>query len=149
MRYSKRHPDLEFTHFVIPQVPGSVKRSRPVRGVLESVFRAKKYVVVLAAFHPFIAAGVVSVYVVGDRFNPAKNTVVFNLAGDPEAAPTDQERRAYLDNLRTVAADKSGRSERSGDLTWRKFVETSQPQLDAKGQAVLQAPDGENTVELG
>ena len=51
-RYGKRHPDLEFTRFVIPQVPGTVKRSRPVRGVLESVFRAKKYVVVLAAFHP-------------------------------------------------------------------------------------------------
>jgi hypothetical protein len=149
VRYGNRHPDLEFTHFVIPQVPGSVKRSRPVRGVLESVFRAKKYVVVLAAFHPFIAAGVVSVYLVGDRFNPAKNTLVFNLAGDPEAAPTKQERQAYLDNVRTLASDKSRGSGSSGEMTWRTFVETSQPRLDAKGQPVLQTPDGGNTVELG
>ena len=149
VRYSERHPDLEFTHFVIPQVPGSVKRSRPVRGVLESVFRAKKYVVVLAAFHPFIAAGVVSVYLVGDRFNPAKSTVVFNLDGAPETAPTKEERRAYLDNLRTVAVEKSREPESSGEMTWRKFVETSQPELDAKGQPVLEALDGGSIVELG
>jgi hypothetical protein len=149
VRYSNRHTDLQFTHFVIPQVPGSVKRSRPVRGVLESVFRAKKYVVVLAAFHPFIAAGVLSVYVVGDRFNPAKNTVVFNLDGAPEAAPTNQEKRAYLDDLRTLATDKFRGPESASEMTWHKFVETSQPELDAKGQPVLEAPDGANIVVLG
>jgi hypothetical protein len=149
VRYSRRHPDLEFTHFVIPQVPGSVKRSRPVRGVLESVFRAKKYVVILAAFHPLIAAGVVSVYAVGDRFNPAKNSVVFNLTGAPESAPTNEERRAYRKDLQTVAAGKAGGPEKLEAVAWRKFVETSQPGLDAQGQPVLEASDGRTTVSLG
>jgi hypothetical protein len=30
--YSKRHSDLRFTEFEIPQVPGSMHRSKPVRG---------------------------------------------------------------------------------------------------------------------
>ena len=94
VRYSKRHRDLEFTQFVIPQVPGSVKRSRPVRGVLESVFRAKKYVVVLAAFHPLIGGGVVSADLIGDRFNSSRNSLVFSLTSMPSAPPTNAERGA-------------------------------------------------------
>ena len=149
VRYTHRHPDLEFTRFVIPQVPGSVKRSRPVRGVLESVFRAKKYVVVLAAFHPFVAGGVVAVDLVGDRFNPARNTIVFNLAGEPQDPPTNEEKRTYLKELQTVAADNADRDASSGEITWRKFVERAQPEFDAERQPVLRAPDGNDTVELG
>ncbi|MGA7796422.1 MAG: hypothetical protein WCA19_25635 [Candidatus Acidiferrales bacterium] len=149
VRYTRRHPDLEFTRFVIPQVPGSVKRSRPVRGVLESVFRAKKYVVVLAAFHPFVAGGVVAVDLVGDRFNPARNTIVFNLAGEPQDPPTNEEKRTYLKELQTVAADNADRDASSGEITWRKFVERAQPEFDAERQPVLRAPDGNDTVELG
>ena len=149
VRYSKRNPDLEFTRFVIPQVPGSVKRSRPVRGVLESLFRAKKYVVVLAAFHPFVAGGVVAVDLVGDRFHPARNTIVFSLAGEPQAPPTNEERRTYLKELQTVAAANANREAGAGEITWRKFIEKSQPEFDAEGQLVLKAPDGNDTVELG
>jgi len=149
VRYSKRNPDLEFTRFVIPQVPGSVKRSRPVRGVLESLFRAKKYVVVLAAFHPFVAGGVVTVDLVGDRFNPARNTIVFNLAGEPQDPPTNEEKRAYLKGLQTLPAANTDRDSGSGGIMWRKFVEKSEPEYDAAGQLVLKAPDGNDTVELG
>jgi len=148
--YSKRHPDLEFTQFVIPQVPGSVKRSRPVRGVLESLFRAKKYVVVLAAFHPFIAGGVLTADLVGDRFNPARNTLVFSVTGQPESPPTNAERRAYLKELQTVAAgNEHGDASSGGGITWRKFAEKAQPEFDADGQPMLKAHDGKNIVELG
>ncbi len=40
--YSKRHPELELTRFVIPQVPGSISRSDSVDGVIESVLKTKK-----------------------------------------------------------------------------------------------------------
>ena len=152
VKYSKRHPDLEFTHFVIPQVPGSVKRSRPVRGVLESVFRAKKYVVVLAAFHPFLAGGAVSADLVSDRFNSTRNTLVFSLTSKPLPPPTSAERRSYLKDLGTVIANGEDRDASRDTNTWRKFVEKSQPQFDAHGQAVLQlpgVPDGKEVVELG
>ena len=149
VKYSKRHPDLEFTRFVIPQVPGSVKRSSPVRGVLESVFRAKKYVVVLAAFHPFIAGGVVSVDLVGDRFNPARNTSVFSLTGAPLPPPANSERQVYLRDLRAAAAIDVDSDATADEIRWRKFVEKAQPEFDAAGQPVLKAPNGNDTVELG
>jgi hypothetical protein len=149
VKYSKRHPDLEFTQFVIPQVPGSLKRSKPIRGVLESVFRAKKYVVVLAAFHPFIAGGVVSADLVSDRFNSARNTPVFSLTREPLAPPTNAERRTYLKDLQTLTANEADSDSPPGGIAWRKFVEKSQPQFDANGQLVLQAPDGSDFLELG
>ena len=148
VKYSRRHPDLEFTRFVIPQVPGNVKRSKPVRGVLESVFRAKKYAVVLAAFHPFIAGGVVSVDLVGDRFNPARNALVFSLTGEPSAPPTKAERRIFRKGLQTVTANGADSDARRDAITWRTFVEKSQPEFNADGQPVLKAHDGEDTVEL-
>jgi hypothetical protein len=149
VRYSRRHPGLEFTHFVIPQVPGSVKRSRPVHGVLESLFRAKKYVVVLAAFHPFIAGGVLTADIVGDKFNPARNTIVFSLTGEPQAPPADTEKRAYLKELQTAEAGSEHGGPDSGGIAWRKFIENAEPEFDAEGQAALLATGGRSVVELG
>lgn len=149
VRYSKHHPDLEFTEFVIPQVPGSVKRSKPVRGVLESLFRAKKYVVVLAAFHPFIAGGVLTVDVVGDRFNPARNSDVFNVEGELEAPPAPSEKKMYLKEVQAIEKGDVETSPASREAAWRKFVESAQPGLNEKGHAVLQATEGNDAVELG
>jgi hypothetical protein len=149
VRYSKRHSDLEFRRFVIPQVPGSVKRSRPVRGVLESLFRAKKYAVVLAAFHPLIGGGVMTVDLLGDRFNPAKNSLVFSLTGDPSAPPTNAEQHVYLENLENLTASHEDGGASLGAINWRKFVERSEPELNADGQPVLQVLDGTKIVALG
>ncbi len=155
LKYGKRHPDLELTHFVIPQVPGSVKRSRPVRGVLESLVRAKKYVVVFAAFHPFIGGGVVTADFVGDRFNPAKNSMVFSLAGELQAPPTKAERGAYLKGLHEMAADHPESNTTAGEVSWKTFVEKSQPEIDAEGRVALRGPGenvgavGADTVQLG
>jgi hypothetical protein len=150
-RYGKSHPDLEFTKFVIPQVPGSVKRSRPVRGVLESLFRAKKYVVALAVFH-LLAGGAVSADLIGDRFNSARNSRVFSLTGEPVAPPTNAERRAFLKDLQTVAWNGADHAATESEITWRKFVEKSQPEFYANGGPALQArygTGGGDTVELG
>jgi hypothetical protein len=148
-RYGKHHPDLEFTRFVIPQVPGSVKRSRPVRGVLESLIRAKKYALVLAAFHPFIGGSVISADLVGDRFHPARNSVVFNVTGEPQAPPSKAEKKMYLKDLHALEAGDKEIGAASRDIAWRKFVEKARPGLDAEGQPLLEAPDGQHTVELG
>lgn len=152
VRYSKRHRDLEFTEFVIPQVPGSVKRSKPVRGVLESLFRAKKYAVVLAVFNPLVAGGVVSADLIGDRFNPARNSPVFSLTSEPLAPPTSAERRVFMKDLQTVAANRGQHDATAGGFDWRKFMEKAEPEFDADGQPALQAvygADGKDTVELG
>jgi hypothetical protein len=71
VRYGKKHPELRFSHIVIPQVPGNPS-SRRTRGVTESLVRTKKYIAPLAYFQPWVAAGVAAAYVTSGRFNPAK-----------------------------------------------------------------------------
>src|ERR1700693_3690511 len=43
VRFGERHPELHLSTFVIPQVPGNIRRSAPVHGVAGSISRAKKY----------------------------------------------------------------------------------------------------------
>jgi hypothetical protein len=75
VKYSKRHRDLQFSVFVIPQVPGTVPRSTPVRGVLESLVKSKKYAVPLisvAALHPYFGGSLAFAWIQGSRFNPRR-----------------------------------------------------------------------------
>jgi len=60
--YSKRHSDLQFSCFVIAQVPGTLPRSAAVRGVFEA-FLKKKYVLPVAVLHPMVAGGMAVAYV--------------------------------------------------------------------------------------
>ncbi|HZY62638.1 MAG TPA: hypothetical protein VFE38_08935 [Edaphobacter sp.] len=71
-KYAKRHPELEFSTFVIPQVPGTIGRSHRTDGVLESMLRSKKYVVPLAVLNPHVTAGMIVAYLVDGRFSPPK-----------------------------------------------------------------------------
>ena len=73
LRYSRKHPDLQFTSFLIPQVPGTIARSSAVRGVLESFVRSKKYAVPLAplaVLHPAVGAGMAYAWWCGSGFRP-------------------------------------------------------------------------------
>lgn len=75
VRYGKKHSDLQFSSFVIAQVPGTVPRSSAVRGVLESVLRSKRYVLPLAPLailHPAVGGGLAYAWLEGSRFNPRK-----------------------------------------------------------------------------
>jgi len=42
-RFSKQDPQIQMTRFFVPQVPGAIKRSKPVHGLVDGVFHAKKY----------------------------------------------------------------------------------------------------------
>ena len=149
IKYSEHHRELKFSSFVVPQVPGSLKRSRPVRGVVESVFKAKKYVLPLAVFHPFLAGGVASVYLVGGRFNPAKNVLVFNPDGEPEQPLDAAERRTYqkyLDDLLREAGEGIPSYETP---TWRQFEQVAKPGFDPLGRPILQSAIAGERVSLG
>lgn len=73
-KYAKHHSDLEFSTFVIEQLPGSIHRSTPVHGVLESFIESKKYVVPLAVLHPIIAGTLIAVYIGDGRYHPGAHT---------------------------------------------------------------------------
>ncbi len=149
IKYSKNHPDLELTRIVFPQVPGTMRRSRPVRGVLESLFRAKKYMVALAAFHPIIAGGVLSTYLVGDRFNPGKNALVFNMNGEPEPPPSANERYTYLKIIEDdMDANPDKEASHDGKF-WRQFQENAKFEMDDRGRTILSTSVGDEVVQMG
>ena len=79
-RYGEKHPELEFSTFVIPQVPGTVKRSHPVDGVAESLVKSKKYLIPMVVISPEFSAGVVAAYLLDGRMKLPKDAPVFDVA---------------------------------------------------------------------
>ncbi len=96
-KYAKRHSDLEFTTFVIPQVPGTIHRSTPVHGVIESLVETKKYVLPLAVLHPAVAGGLLAVYFGDGRFHPGSQTeAVFDPRKESEPGTMDTIRSSFV-----------------------------------------------------
>ena len=96
-KYAKRHSDLEFTTFVIPQVPGTIHRSTPVHGVIESLVETKKYVLPLAVLHPAVAGGLLAVYLGDGRFHPGSEAeAVFDPREESEPGTMDTVRPAFV-----------------------------------------------------
>jgi len=84
--YSRRHPDLRFTCFAITQIPGTMSRSRTVRGVFESFLKSKKYVLPVAMLHPLITGGMAIVYLAESHCDPRRN---ITHQVDAETQPAD------------------------------------------------------------
>jgi hypothetical protein len=54
--HARHHPQLQISRFVIPQVPGTISRSKRLRGVLEVMLTSKKYMLPVFLFHPYACA---------------------------------------------------------------------------------------------
>lgn len=78
-KYGHKHPELEMSAFVIPQVPGSVARSHPVDGVAESLIKSKKYLLPMAILSPEVTGAVVVAYLAKGRMKLPKDAAVFNV----------------------------------------------------------------------
>jgi len=141
----RRHPEMQLTTFIIPQVPG-LKRSKPVHGVLESIVLAKKYVTPVLLFHPVLVGTVEVAYWAGWRFNPAKGALIFDPATGLEMPLTDAQRRAYESSVSALKRDTE-----EGETTpdWRRLAASAEPQLDAAGQPFLRIQMDGRTVNVG
>ena len=84
VKYSSRHPGIDLYTFVIPQVPGSIPRSKSVDGVIESLVKSKKYVVPLAYLNPYVTGTLIAAWFSDGRFHPDPNAPVFDPAEIPE-----------------------------------------------------------------
>jgi hypothetical protein len=103
VRYGKRHPSLRFSSFMIAQVPGTMPRSHPVRGVLESLTRSKKYavpLVSLAVLHPYFGGSLAFAWAQTLHFDPRRAAG----ASDPVAEPSTVARQ--LQSNRSPAASQ-------------------------------------------
>jgi hypothetical protein len=152
VRYSQRHPELELSSFVIPQVPGSLWRSTTVHGVVESFLKSKKYVVPAAVLSPITMGSVAAVYVgtgIG-RFDPLHGAQVYNAQGEIEKPLGAEDRRSYEKELehilsRSAPETKTGRLEKS----WERLQADARPQFDEDGSPSLQIKIGEQVFDVG
>jgi hypothetical protein len=100
LSYSRRHRDLQFSVFVIPQVDSTVPRSRRVRGVLESLVKSKRYAVPLvtvAALHPAFGGSLAFAWVEGGRFDPRRLAAPSDSSPQPAAIAGELELNRAVD----------------------------------------------------
>jgi hypothetical protein len=153
IKYSKRHPELQFSRIVIPQVPGSSQRSTSVQGVVEAFFKSKKYIVPSAVVSPIFAGCVAAVFIGtggAGRFQPARNATVFVVGGDPEQPLDREDVRAYQQELKHLLA--GAYPEKPGlniDKSWERLQSRASHAVDSQGRPVLEMQYGENLVQVG
>jgi hypothetical protein len=151
VKFSDRHSELQFSRFVIPQIPGSQARSTAVHGVVESFLKSKKYIVPSAVASPIFAGCVVAVYVGtgAGRFDPARQVLVFSARRTPEPPLGPEDRRAYQIELNHLVAADSDTSIAHIQKTWDHLMSNAVPGFDAQGHPVVRMQVGEETVSLG
>jgi len=150
VRYGKHHPKLPVTSFVIPQVPGTVKRSRPVRGVVESAFKAKKYMVPLLVWHPAIVGCFAAAYFTGrGGFDAGRHALVFDPNRDLEPPMTAEQRRESVSRLESISRGIVEDEIALGAAKWPKLEAGGEPLLDDDGIPVLRLRLGDNPVAVG
>jgi hypothetical protein len=152
VRYSVRHPELEFTRTIIPQVPGSAARSANVHGVVESFFKSKKYIVPSAIVSPIFAGCVAAVYVAtgSGRFDPARNALVFSPGNDPDVRLGREDRRSYEKELSHLLAQGQVAGSRSHvKKAWERTEAQASPEFDDAGRPRLQMQLGSRAVSVG
>lgn len=62
-RYGEAHPEARLRVFEIPQIPGTLRRSRPVRGGAEALLNTKRYLVTLLVIQPEAVAAILGMYI--------------------------------------------------------------------------------------
>ena len=145
IRFSGRHSELQFSRFVIPQVPGNAARSTPVHGVVESFLKSKKYIVPSAVASPVFAGCVAAVYLGtgAGRFDPARQALVFNAGRGLEPPLGAEDRRSYQSELNHLELNADPVEK------WRRLLRNATPEFDAQGRPVMRIRLGEEIVSVG
>jgi len=152
IKFSDRHPEIQFSRLIIAQVPGSMARSSKVRGVAESFFTSKKYIVPSAMLSPIFAGCVGAVYVTtgAGHFDPARNAMVFVVGGNPEPPLDREDRRAYQLQLKHfLAGAYPEKHEQNVAKGWEKLQSKAKSGVDDQGRPILQLQVGESPVQIG
>ena len=152
VKYSSHHPQLTFSRYVIPQVPGSAARSAAVHGVVESFFTSKKYIVPSAVVSPVFAGCVGAVYVGTEakHFDPSRNALVYNAERSLEPPIGTEDRRSYeLELNHLVASEVLKTSSPHVEKTLARMMNNATPGFDSDGRLVLRIRVGSEEVDLG
>lgn len=153
-KYGRHHPELQPSNFVIPQVPGTVRRSKPVHGLSESVVAAKKYMLPLFLLHPYIAGGLLAGYLGYERFDPAKNALVLDSRFELSVPMSHVDRRSYQSRLDELSrsgpiADSSNNEKGAQEKEWGRLQSGAEAKLDPSGKPVMQLHAGGDWAQVG
>jgi hypothetical protein len=151
-KYSGNHPELQFSRLIISQVPGSMPRSTNVHGVVESFFKAKKYIVPSVVVSPIFAGCVAAVYVGtgAGHFEPGRDAMVFVVGSEPERPLGREDRRAYQQELKHFLA--GAYPEKPGwkvEKSWARLQSKAKTSVDEQGRPVLEFRAGDKIVRIG
>lgn len=148
-QYSHRHSELTTASFVIPQVPGTIRRSKPVHGVLESVVAAKKYMTPLFLLHPYISGGVMAAYLGHGHFDPSRHALVLDSSNRLGAPLTAAERRLDQNLLEELTRKNSLGDSSTDAMSWEGLQSASKPALDLRGQPVIEVKSAADAERVG
>jgi len=151
-KYSARHPELQFSRVIISQIPGSMPRSSDVHGVVESFFKAKKYIVPSVVVSPIFAGCVAAAYVAtgAGHFEPARGAMVFVVGGEPERPLGREDRRAYQLQLKHfLTGAYPERPGRKVGKVWARIQSKAKTGVDDQGRPVLEVKVGESHMQVG
>jgi hypothetical protein len=137
-QYSHRHPELATASFVIPQVPGAIRRSKPVHGVLESIVAAKKYMTPLFLLHPYISGGVMAAYLGHGRFDPSRHALVLDSSNRLAAPITQAQRRREQNRFEELTQTSSAGDPDVEGRTWEGLQSAGEPAFDFQGEPIIQ-----------
>ena len=153
VKYSHHHPELQSSDFLMPQVPGTARRSKPIHGVLESVMAAKKYMLPLVALHPYVGGGLLVEYFGHRRFDPARNALILDSDCQLDAPMTRDERLSFQSRVDELSLTPSIEPLSEGKTkevkVWERLQATATPGIDTSGQPVLQLRVGDNLAQVG
>jgi hypothetical protein len=137
-KYSRKHPELQASRFVIPQVPGTIPRSKRVRGVLEVMLTSKKYMLPLFLSHPIAAGTAVAVYVGHWHFNPGKNAPILDSDRRLATALTRTDRQSVQAQLEELVRTDASSGTDPDEKLWTSQHSAAEPALDVSGGPILQ-----------
>jgi len=152
VKFNHRHPNVEYTHFIIAQVPGSTPRSFAVHGVVESFFKSKKYIVPSAVASPIFAGCVFAVYegVGAGRFQPGRGALVLDSDGTLEQPIGHEDLRAFQLQLKNLLASEYPESGgQNVEKSWAKLQARAAARIDNEGRPVLEVQENGDTVRIG
>ena len=74
--YGSKHPEADLRVLEIPQVPGTLRRSRPVRGGAEAGLKTKRYLATLLVIQPEVPVALTFLYLQHGRWDISKGATV-------------------------------------------------------------------------
>jgi hypothetical protein len=148
-KYSHHHPEWQTSSFEIPQVPGTVPRSKPVHGVLECAITAKKYMLPLLVLHPYVAGSLIAGYLGHGRFDPSRNALILDASDHFDTQPTREDRRNFQDRLQEMAQSTSSAAAAEDARYSATWLGAAEPALDASGEPTVQVRTGGRITPVG